>query len=111
MTPIKNYYLSPFKTVMAKKEEKFNKRRLTTSVLTTVLSIALVLYMLGLVGMILLNARKLSDYVKENITLSVIMKDDISEADIILLRKSIDSEPYRKTTKYITKEEAAKALE
>ena len=96
---------------MAKKEEKYNKRRLTTSVLTTVLSITLVLYMLGLVGMIVLNAKKLSDYVKENITLSVIMKDDVSEADIILLRKSIDAEPYRKATKYITKAEAAKELE
>lgn len=95
---------------MAKKEEKFNKRRLTTSVFTTVLSIGLVLFMLGLVGLILLNAKKLSDYVKENITLSVIMKDNVSEADIILLRKSIDAEPYRKTTRYITKEEAAREM-
>lgn len=96
---------------MAKKEEKFNKRRLTTSVFTTVLSIGLVLFMLGLVGLILLNAKKLSDYVKENITLSVIMKDNVSEADIILLRKSIDAEPYRKTTRYITKEEAAREMQ
>ncbi|MCF8217358.1 MAG: ABC transporter permease [Bacteroidales bacterium] len=106
----KNYYLSPFKIPMAKKEEKFNKRRLTTSVLTTVLSIALVLFMLGLLGLIVLNAKKLSDYVKENITLSVIMEEDVSEADIIILRKSIDTEPYRKSTKYITKEEAAQEL-
>lgn len=107
---IKNYYISPFKICMAKKEEKYNKRRLTTSVLTTVLSIALVLFMLGLVGLIVLNAKKLSDYVKENITLSVIMHDDVSQADVILLRKSIDAEPYRKSTRYITKEEAAREL-
>ncbi len=96
---------------MAKKEEKFNKRRLTTSVFTTVLSIALVLFMLGLVGLILLNAKRLSDYVKENITMSVIMHDNMSEADIILLRKAIDAEPYRKSTTYITKEQAAREFQ
>lgn len=95
---------------MAKKEEKYNKRRLTTSVFTTVLSITLVLFMLELVGLIMLNAKKLSDYVKENITLSVIMQDDVSQADIILLRKSIDAEPYRKSTEYITKQQAADEL-
>ncbi len=96
---------------MAKKEEKFNKRRLTTSVFTTVLSIALVLFMLGLVGLILLNAKRLSDYVKENITMSVIMHDNVSEADIILMRKAIDAEPYRKSTTYITKEQAAREFQ
>lgn len=95
---------------MAKKEEKFNKRRVTTSVLTTVLSITLVLFILGLLGLIVLNAKKLSEYVKENITLSVIMQEDVSEADIISLRKSIDTKPYRKSTKYITKKEAAREL-
>ncbi|MFO8054303.1 MAG: ABC transporter permease [Bacteroidales bacterium] len=96
---------------MAKPDAKFHKRRLTTSVLTTVLSISLVLFMLGLVGLIVLNAKKLSDVVKENITLSVIMEEDVSEADIILLRKSIDAEDYRKSTNYITREQAANELE
>ncbi|MFO8087678.1 MAG: ABC transporter permease [Bacteroidales bacterium] len=95
---------------MAKKEDKFNKRRLTSSVVTTVLSITLVLFMLGLVGIIVLNAKKLSDYVKENITLSVTMKEDVSKADIILLRKAIDAEPYRKSTEYISREQAEKEL-
>lgn len=106
----KKYYFSTLKNPMAKKEEKISNRRVTTSVLTTVLSISLVLYMLGLAGLIVLNAKNISDTVKENIMVSVIMEEEVSEADIILLQRAIDDEPYRKRTRYVTREQATKEL-
>lgn len=93
---------------MSSQEEKYNKRRLKSSYITTVVSISLVLFMLGLLGLIVLHAGKLSDYVKENIGFSIIMKDNVKEAGIIQLQKSLDKTPYVKSTNYITKEQAAK---
>ncbi|MCF8367710.1 MAG: permease-like cell division protein FtsX [Bacteroidales bacterium] len=93
---------------MAIQEEKYNRRRLKGSYFTTIVSITLVLFMLGLLGLIILHTKKLSDYVKENIGFSIIMKNNVKEAGIIQLQKILDATPYVKSTKYITKEEAAK---
>jgi cell division transport system permease protein len=64
--------------------------------------------MLGSLGLIILHAKKLSDYVRENIGFSVIMKENVKEAGIIKLQKILDATEYVKSTKYITREEAAK---
>ncbi len=93
---------------MSKQEKKFYRRRLASSYITTIVSVSLVLFMLGLLGLIILHAKKLSDYVKENIGFSVIMKDNAKEASIIRLQKTLDAAPYIKSTEYITKEQAAK---
>lgn len=92
---------------MANQEEKYTRRRLKGSYITTVVSISLVLFMLGLLGLIILHTRKLSDYVKENIGFSIIMKENVKEAGIIQLQKTLDATSYVKSTEYITKEEAA----
>ncbi len=93
---------------MATQNEKYNKRRLKGSYFTTIVSISLVLFMLGLLGLIILHSNKLSDYVKENIGFSIIMKEKVKEAGIIQLQKILDATPYVKSTHYITKEEAGK---
>lgn len=93
---------------MATHEEKYNKRRLKGSYFTTIVSISLVLFMLGILGLIILHSKKLSDYVKENIGFSVIMKENVKEAGIIKLQKILDATPYVKSTHYITKEEAGR---
>lgn len=93
---------------MATQDEKYNKRRLKGSYFTTIVSISLVLFMLGLLGLIILHSKKLSDYVKENIGFSIIMKEKVKEAGIIQLQKILDATPYVKSTHYITKEEAGK---
>ena len=59
---------------MAKHEEKHYRKRLQSSYITTVVSVSLVLFMLGLLGLIILHAKKLSDYVKENIGFSIIAR-------------------------------------
>jgi len=61
------------------KRDNVIRRRLRASYATSVISISLVLYMLGLVGMLLLNTKKLSDYVKENVGFSVFLNDDSKE--------------------------------
>jgi len=89
-------------------KENTIQRRLTTSYITSVVSITLVLFLLGLVGILILNAKKLSDYVKENIGISVYLNDDAREVDIFSLQKTLDAKKYVKETRYITKENAAK---
>jgi cell division transport system permease protein len=88
------------------KRDNVIRRRLRASYATSVISISLVLYMLGLVGLLLLNTKKLSDYVKENIGFSVFLQDDIKEVEIFGLQKVLDSRHYVKETAYITKEQA-----
>ncbi len=93
---------------MAKSEDKYAKRRLKTSYLSTIVSITLVLFTIGLLGLVILHAKKLSNLVMENLSLSVYMKENVREADIMKLKKTIDATEYVKSTKYITKEEATK---
>lgn len=95
---------------MARTDEKMNRRRLQTSTATTIISISLVLFMLGLLGLIVLHAHKLSDYVKENIGFSVIIREEIKEPAIIEFQKKLDLQPFVKSTQYISKEQAAEDL-
>jgi len=95
---------------MSYKEEKYNKRRLASSYLTTIVSISLVLFMLGLLGIVILHAKKLSEHIKENISFSIIINEDVKEAGIKQLQKLLDASVFVKSTEYITKEEAAKDL-
>ena len=83
------------------------QRRLTASYFTSVVSITLVLFLLGLAGLLILNAKKLSEYVKENIGISVYISDDAREVDVFSLQKTLDAKKYVKETRYITKEQAA----
>ena len=73
---------------MAGNEETFNRRRLTTAYISTVVSMILVLYMLGLLGLVLLHAKKLSDYVKENIGLTLMINETAKESEIQLFQKT-----------------------
>ena len=91
--------------------EQSSSRKKTKSVyVSTVISIALVLLMTGLLGLILVHAKNLSKYVKENIVLNVIVNDNISEGDILSLQKDIEKDPYVLNSEYISKELAAKNL-
>lgn len=93
---------------MAKKDQKkISKRKLRSSYLTKIISVSLVLFIVGVVGLLLLNARKLSRHVKENIGFTIVLKDNIKEVDMIRLQKRLDASKYVKTTEYITKEQAA----
>lgn len=79
--------------------------------LTSIISIALVLFLLGLIVLMGLLGNKLSAYVKENISFSIVLKDNVREADIRGMQKSLEAKPFIKSTEYISKEQAAKELE
>lgn len=96
---------------MARNDDTFAKRRLTTAYISTVVSMILVLYMLGLFGFVLLHAKKLSDYVKENIGLTLMLNESAKEADIQMFQKTLDASEYVKSTKFVSKENAAKVLQ
>lgn len=106
----KNRNLAHF-YIMKNSQEKANKRRLQGSSVTTVISITLVLWMIGMLGMVILHSKKLSDLVKENIGFTIMLNDDLREADIRRMQKELDAEPFVKSTEYVTKEQAAKNME
>jgi cell division transport system permease protein len=96
---------------MKNKQQAGPTVRLRNSYVTTVVSIAMVLFLLSLLGLLILNARRIGDYVKENIGFSIILKEDVREADIIQLQKTFDANPAVKGTTYVSAQEAAEELQ
>jgi cell division transport system permease protein len=72
---------------------------------------AMVLLMIGLLGLILVHANNLSRYVKENIVLNIFMDDSAHETDVLQLQKQLDANPMVKQTQYVSKELAARNLQ
>ncbi|WP_139419183.1 cell division protein FtsX [Chryseobacterium mulctrae] len=106
---------------MAKSVDEFNKKRLRSSNITVVVSIALVLFLLGLMGLILINAQKYSDYLKEQLVVNAYFDEnyDIKDSAKIAKQEAVAVELISKMeavkrTKYITKKmataEAKKSL-
>ena len=91
-------------------EESTSSRKTKTIYVSTVISIALVLLMTGLLGLILVHAKNLSNYVKENIVLNIIVNEGAKEVDITALQKQLDANTYVLKTQYVSKELAARNL-
>ncbi len=89
--------------------EKYQKRRLISSYFSVVISIGLVLFLLGLLGLLVLNTKKVADHFKEQIAMTVYFKDTAKEVEIEQLKKSLALAEYTKSTTYISKEDAAEA--
>lgn len=86
------------------------KRRIFKSYLTSTISISMVLFLIGMLGVVLLNAGRLSRYVRENIGFSLILKDDIQQADIENLLASLKTANFVKEAEYVDKATAAERL-
>ena len=86
------------------------KRRLKTSSITVVVSLALVLFMLGMLGLVVLNASKLSNHIKENFGFQVILKDTATSAQVDALQQEISASAFAKSVIHTTKEQAAEKL-
>jgi len=95
---------------MKNSEGKVTRQRLRSSYLSSIISISLVLFMLGVIGILVFNAKKLSDYVKENIGFSIFLQEDVREVDANFLRKTLDASSFVRYTEYISKDRAAKDL-
>lgn len=95
---------------MAAKEEQYYKKRVNTAYFTSLISITLVLFTLGFLGLLIVHAKILSNYIKENIGFEIIIKSGVKDAEVIRLQKHLDTRDYVKTTEYITKKEALNRL-
>ncbi|MBZ9787238.1 permease-like cell division protein FtsX [Psychroflexus sp. CAK57W] len=94
---------------MASSFEKYQKRRLITSYFSVVISIALVLFLVGLLALLVLNTKKVADHFKEQIALTIYLKDTAKEVEIDQLQKSLALSEYTKSIEFVSKEQAAKA--
>jgi cell division transport system permease protein len=92
---------------MSSSFEKHQKRRLISSYFSVVISIALVLFLLGLLGMLVLNAKTISDNFKERVVMTIYLNDSAKKVEINQLEKSLALSSYVKSTKYVSKEDAA----
>ena len=88
-------------------QEKFQKRRVLTGYLSVVISISLVLFFVGILGLFLLNTQNIASYFKEQIVMTVYLKDNAKDIEITQLQKKVQLNPATKKINYIPKEEAA----
>jgi cell division transport system permease protein len=95
---------------MSSSFEKYQKRKLISSYFSVVISIALVLFLLGLLGLLILNAKKVSDHFKEQVVMSIYLNDSAKDVEVKQLEKSLAMADFVKSTKYISKEDAAELM-
>ena len=86
------------------------KKRIFNSWATSLISISLVLLMIGMLGLILINASKLSDYVREKIGFTIVLHENVKEVEIDRLQKVLNAGNYVKSSRYIDKQTAAREL-
>ena len=86
------------------------RRRLANAYLSSVISISLVLLLVGVASMLLVNAKSVSDYFKENMQVSVMMKQDVSEDDALKYMKKLEGETFIKSLDFISKEQGQQEM-
>jgi len=86
------------------------KKRILRSYLTSTISISMILFLIGVLGIVLLNAERLAKYVRENIGFTLVLKEDVNESDIAKLESTLKATEYVKSVEYIDKETAAARL-
>jgi cell division transport system permease protein len=96
---------------MAKYKSKKFRGKIFSSYLTTTISVTLVLFLIGIMGFVLINTDRLSDYVREKIGFTLVLQEGIKEVEIIKLQKLLSSTQFVKSTRYVDKETAAKELQ
>lgn len=94
---------------MASSFERYQKRRLVFSYFSVIISITLVLFLLGGLGIIVINTKKVADHVKEKVVLSVYLKDTAKDIEIKQLQKSLALAEYTKSSVFVSKDDAAEA--
>ena len=95
---------------MSKAENKIMRRRLMNAYLSSVISISLVLLLVGVASMLLVNAKSVSDYFKENMQVSVLLKQNVSDEAALKFKEELEGERYIKGTTFISKEQGEREL-
>lgn len=86
------------------------RRRYIRAFLSSVVSISLVLLLVGIASFLLVSQRSVSDYLKENMQVSVMMKREVGESSALKFKKSLDEEPFVRSSAYVSKEQGAKEM-
>ncbi len=95
---------------MSAGENKLIRRRLAGAWVSSVISITLVLFLVGVASLLLVNAKSVSDYFKENVQVSVLMRQEVQEDEAMDFATSLDSKPFIKSTRFISKAEGMKEM-
>lgn len=95
---------------MASGENRLIRRRLAGAWLSTVISISLVLLLVGVAGLLVANARSVSDYFKENMQVSVLMKQEVGDDEAMEYVSELDAKPFIKSTTFVSREQGAKEM-
>lgn len=93
---------------MSSSYDKFQKRRLISSYFSVVLSVFLVLFLLGMLGLFIINSKKLADDFRENIAMTVFFKNEANDTIIKSFNTELKRAPFAKTFEYVSKDAAAK---
>ena len=89
---------------------KIMRRRLVNAYLSSVISISLVLLLVGLASMLLVNAKSISDYFKENMQVSVMMKQNVSEDAALAYKVKLEKERFIKSTVFVSREQGRREM-
>lgn len=95
---------------MTSGENKLIRRRLVGAWLSTVVSISLVLLLVGVAGLLVANARSVSEYFKENMQVSVLMKQEVGDDEAIEYVSELDALPFIKSSKFVSREQGTKEM-
>ena len=93
---------------MSSKFDTYQKRRLKSSYFSVIISIALVLFMVGVLGLILLKSTKVANHFKEKVAINLFLKDEVSKKEIRGFTAFLEKEPFTKKVIYISKSQAAR---
>lgn len=96
---------------MVSTNEKYQKRRLRSSYLSVIVSVALVLFLVGILGIIVLKTRELAQHFKEQMTLNIFLKNTENQDAIADFRKALRKKTYTKDLTYTSKEDAANMMQ
>lgn len=95
---------------MPKRRNNISKRRIVAAYISSVISISLVLVLIGLGTLLLVNARSVSDYLKENIQLSVLLKQDVTDSLGTEIMTKLQEKPFTSKASLVSKEQGAAEL-
>ena len=96
---------------MNKSKNKTLNRKIISSSASVIISLSLVLFVVGLLSLALINAQKLSNYIKENIGFSIMLKENTNQFEVKKFNKSVDAMPFTKSTSFVSKDAATSKLE
>ncbi|MCK8479252.1 cell division protein FtsX [Psychroserpens algicola] len=90
--------------------DRYQKRKLISSYFSVVISIALVLFLLGCLGLLVLNAKKVADHFREQVVVTIYLNDSAKDVEVKQLQNTLAMAEYTKEAKYVSKEEAAQIV-